>query len=211
MSVHVLRRQQVVPGDLETVFTFFESPRNLEEITPPWLRFEVVSTTDESMRCGTEIEYRLRWQGIPMRWRSHIAEYEPMSSFADEMLSGPYRSWYHRHLFRQVQSGIEMVDVVEYELPLGGLGRWVHAVLVRAQLESIFDHRRDAVAARFRGPHHSVRGIAVAEGGSNEPHEDEAGLADVRDERRHVEGRSVHGGQAEDHDEEAHLLDNLHD
>ncbi|MDH3207156.1 MAG: SRPBCC family protein [Gemmatimonadota bacterium] len=152
MSVHVLRREQIVWGDLETVFAFFESPRNLEEITPPWLRFEVVATTDESMRRGTEIEYRLRWQRVPMGWRSRIAEYESPSAFADEMISGPYRRWYHRHLFRQVEGGIELVDVVEYELPFGALGRWMHARLVRAQLESIFDYRRDAVAARFPAP-----------------------------------------------------------
>jgi ligand-binding SRPBCC domain-containing protein len=160
MSVHVLRREQIVQGDLETVFAFFESPRNLEEITPPWLRFQVVSTTDEVMRRGTKIEYVLKWQRMPMRWRSRIAEYEPMGSFADEMISGPYRSWYHRHLFHEVEGGIEMIDVVKYELPLGVLGRWVHARVVRAQLESIFDHRRDAVAARFPGPRTAQSGAS---------------------------------------------------
>lgn len=149
MSAHVLRRHQLVPGDPETVFAFFESPRNLEEITPPWLRFEVTHTTDEMMRLGTEIEYRLTWQRMPMKWRSRISEYEPGVSFADEMLHGPYRRWYHRHLFRPAAGGVEMEDIVEYELPLGPLGRMVHAAVVRSQLESIFDYRRDAVMSRF--------------------------------------------------------------
>lgn len=147
MSGHVLRRCQVVHGDLEGVFAFFESPRNLEEITPPWLRFEVVATTDASMRYGTEIDYRLIWQRLPMRWRSRIAEYEPRESFADAMISGPYKRWYHRHLFQPVAEGVEMMDIVEYELPFGPLGRLTHAVLVRRQLEAIFDHRRDVIDA----------------------------------------------------------------
>jgi len=146
---HVLRRRQIVASDLETVFAFFESPRNLEEITPPWLRFEVVHATDETTRLGTEIEYRLRWQGLPMRWRSRISEHEPGRSFADEMVVGPYRRWYHRHLFTTVEGGVEMVDVVAYELPLGTVGHLAHAWIVRAQLEAIFDYRREAVAARF--------------------------------------------------------------
>lgn len=149
MSPHQLRRRQVVQSDLETVFAFFESPRNLEDITPTWLRFEVVATTDEVMCLGTEIDYRLRWKGVPMRWRSRISEYEPGNSFADEMLSGPYERWYHRHLFRPVADGIEMVDIVDYVLPFGPLGRLAHAVLVRAQLEAIFDFRCAAIAARF--------------------------------------------------------------
>lgn len=149
MSPHVLRRRQVIPADLEAVFEFFESPRNLEEITPRWLRFEVTHTTDEVMRLGTEIEYRLTWQRMPMRWRSRISEHEPGVSFADEMLQGPYRRWYHRHLFRPVADGVEMEDIVEYELPLGPLGRAVHAAVVRSQLERIFDYREEAVRSLF--------------------------------------------------------------
>ena len=148
-AAHVLRRHQVVPGTLEDVFAFFESPWNLEAITPPWLRFEIVDTTDETMRVGTEITYRLRWQGIPMRWGTRIAECEPGVMFADEMTRGPYRRWYHRHLFTAVPGGVEVVDVVEYELPLGALGRLVHAAVIRAQLDAIFDYRRDAVAEIF--------------------------------------------------------------
>jgi len=146
---HVLRRRQVVPGTLEEIFAFFESPWNLEEITPPWLRFEVLGASDATVRAGTEITYRLRWQGLPIRWHTRIAEFERDSMFADEMRRGPYRSWYHRHFFRTVADGVEVEDVVEYELPFAGIGRLVHALVIRPQLEGIFDHRRDAVAARF--------------------------------------------------------------
>ena len=148
-SSHLLERQQVLAGSLERVFVFFEDPRNLEAITPPWLRFEVRATTDQRVRLGTEIDYRLRWQRVPMRWRSRISEYEPGIMFADEMLAGPYRRWYHRHLFMPVEGGADMIDIVEYELPLGPLGRIAHSWIVRAQLEAIFDYRREAVGARF--------------------------------------------------------------
>jgi ligand-binding SRPBCC domain-containing protein len=150
-SGHVLERRQVVPGTLEEVFAFFESPWNLERITPPWLRFEITDATDEKMRVGTEIAYGLRWQGVPLRWRTRIAECEPNVMFADEMTSGPYRRWYHRHLFEPVAGGVEVRDVVEYELPLGWIGGLAHALLVRRQLEAIFDYRSGAVAARFPG------------------------------------------------------------
>lgn len=149
MGFYILQRRQIVPTDMEVVFAFFESPRNLEEITPPWLRFEVAHTTDESMKLGTEIQYRLRWQGLPMKWRSRISEYDPGVMFADEMLRGPYKRWYHRHFFRPVEGGVEVIDEVEYALPLGALGRAVHVTVVRRQLEAIFDFRGEAIAARF--------------------------------------------------------------
>ena len=151
MGGYVLERRQSIPGDLEVVFAFFEDPRNLETITPPWLHFEVVGSTDERVRLGTEIEYRLRWQVFPMRWRSRIAAYDPGVLFADEMLLGPYRRWYHRHLFTPTPDGVEMVDIVEYELPLGPLGTLAHGAVVRRQLEAIFDFRRAAIARIFSG------------------------------------------------------------
>ncbi len=150
MPLFVLERRQVLPADITRVFAFFEDPMNLEVITPPWLRFEVVASTDARMRLGTEIDYRLRWQRLPMRWRSRIAEYEPGRMFADEMLKGPYRRWYHRHFFRETPDGVEMIDRVEYELPLGVLGRVAHVALIRRQLEAIFDYRRASVEQLFR-------------------------------------------------------------
>jgi len=145
----VLERTQVVPEELGRVFSFFEDPRNLETITPPWLRFTVLSSTHERVRLGTEIDYRLQWQIFPMRWRSRISEYEHDVLFADEMLAGPYRRWYHRHLFREVTGGVEMTDIVDYELPFGPLGRLAHAAVVRRQLDAIFDYRRRVIADLF--------------------------------------------------------------
>jgi len=152
-----LERLQIVPGALERVFAFFEDPLNLEAITPPWLHFEVAGASHERVELDTVIDYRLRWQAFPMRWRSRISEYEPGVLFADEMLAGPYRRWYHRHFFSAVDGGVEMRDVVDYTLPLGPLGRFAHAAVVRRQLESIFDYRRAAVERIFGGDRSAER------------------------------------------------------
>jgi ligand-binding SRPBCC domain-containing protein len=144
-----LERRQVVAGDLATVFAFFEDPRNLEVITPPWLRFRVLDTTDARVRSGTVIRYRLSLCGVPFAWTSRIAEVEEGVRFADEMLAGPYRSWYHRHRFRAVPDGVEIEDVVDYALPLGVLGRLAHALMVRRQLDAIFHYRARRIADLF--------------------------------------------------------------
>lgn len=139
--MHRIERRQTVGTDLATVFRFFEDPTNLEELTPPWLRFRVLDSTDSEVRVGTVIRYRLRLHGVPLRWTSRISELEEGVMFADEMLSGPYRRWYHRHRFRPVPGGTEIVDIVEYALPLGPVGRLVHTLSVERQLRAIFDFR----------------------------------------------------------------------
>ena len=149
---HLLRRTQIIHADLKEVFSFFEDPMNLERITPPWLHFHIQSVSDVAMRLGTRINYRLRWQAFPMTWRSRISEYERDTMFSDEMLSGPYRRWHHRHHFEEIESGVLMTDVIEFELPFGPLGLLAHALIVRSQLTAIFEYRRLAIERIFPAP-----------------------------------------------------------
>ncbi len=146
---HTLRRVQRLGGTLEEVFAFFKDPANLGAITPPWLRFRMVHASTDTVREGTTIAYRIALHGLPMRWESRITEFSEPHRFADEMLAGPYRSWYHRHLFRSVPGGVEVEDLVEYRLPLGPLGHLAHALWVRRQLARIFEYREQAMAHRF--------------------------------------------------------------
>jgi ligand-binding SRPBCC domain-containing protein len=146
---YVLERRQVVPGGLGDVFAFFRDPHNLAEITPRWLNFRVEEASDAEVRQGTRIRYRIAWLGLPMRWESVIQEYEENTRFADEMLVGPYRSWYHLHTFRAVPEGVELGDRVTYRLPFGPPGRAAHALLVRRQLRGIFDYRAKRIAEIF--------------------------------------------------------------
>lgn len=146
---HTLRRITLIPADLPRVFDVFKNPRNLEAFTPPWLSFRILSTSDETVREGTRIRYRLSLGGFPISWESRITEYAELSHFADEQLSGPYRRWYHRHTFRAVPGGVEMIDVVDYTLPFGPLGRLVHWLIVRHQLRAIFDYRTKVMSELF--------------------------------------------------------------
>ena len=146
---HTLRREQWIARPIGEVFAFFADARNLEEITPPWLGFRILAMDSPSIQEGTRIRYRLSVAGIPMSWESRITEYADQSHFADEQVTGPYARWYHRHTFRAVTGGVEMTDHVEYTLPFGPLGRFVHWLVVRQQLRAIFDYRNKVISERF--------------------------------------------------------------
>jgi ligand-binding SRPBCC domain-containing protein len=145
-----LHRRQVIDAGMDQVFAFFKDPQNLESITPPWLGFRVLESSDAEVQAGTRLAYRMRVFGIPFRWEARIPEYGHGVSFADEMTRGPYRRWYHRHLFRRVREGIEMEDFIEYELPLGPIGTLAHLLFVRHQVNAIFDYRAHRITERFQ-------------------------------------------------------------
>jgi len=138
MKTFLLERRLVLDRDLDQVFEFFADPRNLEEITPPWLRFRVLSCSDEPIVAGTVIRYRLRLHGIPISWTSRIPVWEPPHRFVDEQLRGPYRRWVHTHTFERREGRTVVGDRVEYSVLGGAL---VNRFLVRRDVEAIFDHR----------------------------------------------------------------------
>ena len=148
---YTIEREQLVRAPLQEVFAFFSRARNLEALTPPWLRFSVLDPEPEQMRTGTLIAYRLRVHRVPLRWVSRIEEWQPQRRFVDLQLRGPYRFWRHTHEFTAVAEGTMISDSVRYELPLGPLGSLAHALIVRRDLERVFDYRRLAAERIFAG------------------------------------------------------------
>jgi len=127
-----------LPHPLDVVFPFFADAGNLESLTPPWLRFEILTPLPIRMRAGAIIEYRLRLHGMVMRWQTEISVWDPPHRFVDEQRHGPYLKWIHEHTFAECVGGIEMRDFVRYVVPGGWL---VNFLFVQYDVRRIFEYR----------------------------------------------------------------------
>jgi ligand-binding SRPBCC domain-containing protein len=141
----VLEREQFFPLPIERVFAPFADAANLQAITPPWLHFRIISELPIEMREGAVIEYRLRFHGVPVRWRTVIESWDPPHRFTDVQERGPFALWHHTHTFETVQGGTVARDRVRYRVGFGPLGDVARALFVGRDLERIFDFRYDAV------------------------------------------------------------------
>jgi ligand-binding SRPBCC domain-containing protein len=133
------------------VFAFFADAANLEAITPPWLRFRILTPQPIAMRPGAPIEYRLRLHGLPIRWKTEITAWEPPFRFVDRQLSGPYRQWVHEHTFEARDGGTLMRDRVDYAVPGWLLEPLIDAWVVGPDVRRIFAYRRERMRQRFGG------------------------------------------------------------
>jgi ligand-binding SRPBCC domain-containing protein len=150
MLLEKLERLQTLPITLPDAWRFFSRPDNLATITPPWLGFKVTSPPVETMYPGMIITYTITpLVRLTLSWVTEITHCEEPAFFVDEQRIGPYRFWHHQHHFREVADGVEVRDLVHYQLPLGLIGSVV-SPLVRRRLEEIFDYRHEVVQAFFQ-------------------------------------------------------------
>ena len=146
MKTFLFKTQQTLEQPLTEVFDFFSNAHNLALITPPWIKFEVLTPATIEMVVGTRIDYQLKLRGIPVRWQSEITAWDPPHAFADEQRRGPYRLWRHKHTFDETEDGIVVGDSVEYAVWGGGL---VDKLFVRPDIEKIFAYRTEQLAEIF--------------------------------------------------------------
>ncbi len=133
---------QWLPAPIDNVFAFFSEAKNLQEITPPWLEFEILGASTPSIQKDTRLDYRLKIREIPVKWTTLITDWNPPKSFQDVQLKGPYARWHHTHTFESLGGGTLVTDRVEYRVPLGYLGQMTCGFFVKKDIEKIFDHRR---------------------------------------------------------------------
>lgn len=128
------------------IFAFFGDAGNLQTLTPPWVHFQILSPLPIQMQAGALIDYRIKIHGVPVRWRTRITTWEPNIRFADEQLKGPYRFWFHEHLFEDKDGGTLMTDKVTYRVWGGPL---IDRLFVRKDLDRIFRFRTKRMTEIF--------------------------------------------------------------
>lgn len=148
--MYQLHRRIEIALPRHEVFAFFANAQNLAAITPPELSFSILTPLPIDMREGALIDYRIGLWGLPMRWKTAITKWNPPYDFTDVQLSGPYKTWIHRHRFFESAAGTLIIDHVDYELPFGPLGALARP-LVRRQLERIFEYRSERVRELLGG------------------------------------------------------------
>jgi len=146
MKTYWLRKSIWLPQTRAKVFEFFANPGNLDRLTPAWLKFAILKPATCEIKQGALLDYRLRIRGMPIRWQSEIAVWEPPHRFVDRQTKGPYSLWVHEHTFGERDNGTLVEDNVEYAVPGGTI---VQKFLVAPDLDRIFNYRHKVLAALF--------------------------------------------------------------
>lgn len=147
-TIYQFSANQWLPRQPEEVFNFFSDAQNLETLTPPWVKFKILTPLPIDIKEGTLIDYKLKVHGLPIHWRTEITEWNPPHYFVDTQLLGPYTLWHHTHSFAHKDGGTVCSDLVRYR-PRGGA--LINQLFVRRDVDKIFKYRKSQLQ-KLLGP-----------------------------------------------------------
>ena len=150
MKIYTLHKKQNIPISLDEAWKFLSNPENLSILTPKEMNMKIISGADRPMYAGQVIQYSVTpVAGFKTKWVSEITQYEEGKYFVDLQLYGPYAFWHHKHFIHEIDGGVQMEDIIDYQVPFGILGRLVHPILVKPKLEQIFEYRKERLTELF--------------------------------------------------------------
>lgn len=150
MKIYRFVRTQKIPINIKEAWNFLSDPNNLKTITPSYMGFHIIENENTEMYSGQIIKYTVSpILGIKINWVTEITHVKNLEYFVDEQRFGPYSFWHHKHFIKEIKGGVEMVDILDYALPFGILGRIFHPVIVKPKLNEIFNYRRKKLIKIF--------------------------------------------------------------
>ena len=112
--------------------------------------FEILAGASMPMFKGQIIHYKVSpFPGVKTRWVTEITHLKSRDYFVDEQRFGPYALWHHKHFLKSHENGVIMEDLIDYKMPFGFLGKAFHGMIVRSQLQKVFQFRYQKLKSLF--------------------------------------------------------------
>jgi ligand-binding SRPBCC domain-containing protein len=149
--MHKLKQEQFLPISLDEAWDFFATPKNLNEVTPSDMVFEITSELPEKMYEGLIITYKIKpMLNISMNWCTEISHIKDKMFFVDEQRKGPYNIWHHEHHFKEVPGGVLMTDLLYYDIGMSLFGWLAGKLFVHKKVKQIFTYRYKTLESYFK-------------------------------------------------------------
>jgi uncharacterized protein (TIGR01777 family) len=160
---NIFERRTAMPVSSDALYAWHAADGALQRLLPPFDKAEVVEASGPFASRRVVIRVNVMgpvWQTLEAKHQNAV----PGESFQDVQGNGPFSVWEHTHSFPATNEGSELVDHIEYTLPMGILGQTFGGAFARARIDRMFDFRhqrtREDLARHQDGPTMPLR-IAI--------------------------------------------------
>ena len=105
----------------------------------------VAGVTSGLINLNETVTWKARHLGKTRFLKSRITALEKPFSFSDEMAEGDFKTLAHQHHFKPVDNGTIMIDIMEFEVPYGGIGRLFSKLYLTNYLRRLLERRNQVI------------------------------------------------------------------
>ncbi len=115
------------------------------------MNFRILSGKDNASTYAGQIiiYYVSPLANFPLKWVTEITHVQAPDYFVDEQRKGPYKMWHHQHHFKSVPGGVEMTDILHYEIGYSFFSRLLNNLFVEKKINEIFEFRKKKLKLLF--------------------------------------------------------------
>lgn len=105
----------------------------------------IAGVTSGLIGANESVTWRAKHFGIYQKLSSKITAFEKPDYFVDEMEKGIFKSFKHEHIFQEIEGVTLMVDIFNYESPLGILGRIADKLFLERYMKRLLEKRNETI------------------------------------------------------------------
>jgi len=141
----VIKLVTTIKAPIDVVFNLSRSI-DLHKISTAHTNEEAIAgVTSGLINMGESVTWRAKHLGITQKLTSKITAYNFPYYFTDEMVAGPFKSFKHEHIFKEVNGATVMTDIFNYKSPLGILGTIADVLFLEHYMTKLLTERNRVV------------------------------------------------------------------
>jgi ligand-binding SRPBCC domain-containing protein len=149
MKTAIFTIETPLPAPAATVYAWHENPEALGALSPESAGIEILQPAKLEVGAIAHLRVPLIPGLLKSDWLAEIDFVQPGLEFRDRQIKGPFKYWYHRHLFIPNGSGCLMRDVVEFRIPGGTVMHHLGTPFVMSELKKMFNYRHQKLIGIF--------------------------------------------------------------
>lgn len=138
----------IINADIKTVF---DAARNINlhmDSAEKTNEKAIAGTTSGLINLGETVTWRGKHFGIYITHKSKITSLEYPVCFVDEMIKGNFKKFKHQHIFKQMQTGTKMIDILEYKTPYFIFGSVFNHLILKKYLTKFLITRNNFIKTK---------------------------------------------------------------
>lgn len=148
----VLKLKTIVNAPIAVVFDLSRSVDLHKISTAHTNELAVAGTTHGLMGLNDWVTWQAKHFGVTQKLTSKITKFEHPHYFVDEMAEGAFKNFKHEHIFTEENGHTTMIDIFDYNSPLGILGRVADVIFLRKYMHHLLAQRNIIVKEYAEDP-----------------------------------------------------------